>query len=179
MSDKTTSARERTQVRRSDREVSDIEAILDIVGRAKILRLGLFDGDYPYVVPLHYGYAFDDGKLVFYAHGAREGHKLDLIAANPHACVELDCDVELESGGDVACAYGSFYASVIGRGQAEVVADEQEKVRGLELLMRNQTGRDFEISPRMAAAVAVIKVSVGEFTAKAKAKASGDSRATS
>ncbi len=155
-------------MRRKDREITDINEILGIIDRADILRLGLFDGEYPYVVPLHYGYEFADGTLTFYMHGAREGHKLDLIKANGKACVELDCDAELISGGDVACAYGSSFASVIGRGTASIVTDEAEKIKGLKLLMKNQTGRSFEIDGRMAAAVAVIKVELDSFTAKAR-----------
>ena len=158
-------------MRRKDREITDIQQILNIISKAKILRLGLFDGEYPYVVPLHYGYEYADSRLVFYMHSAKEGHKLELIANNPHVCVELDCGVELISGGEVPCIYGSNFASVIGRGVAEIVNDENEKIKGLSLLMKNQTGRDFEINSQMAATVAVIKVTLTEFTAKAKPKA--------
>lgn len=158
-------------MRRKDREITDIDKILNITEKAKILRLGLFDKDYPYVVPLHYGYEFADSRLVFYMHSAKEGHKLELIASNPHVCVELDCDVELISGGEVPCMYGSSFASVIGRGVAEIVSDEQEKIKGLSLLMKHQTGRDFEINSQMAATVAVIRVTLKEFTAKSRPKA--------
>ncbi len=157
-------------MRRKDREITDINEILELVAKTDVLHLGLFDGDYPYVVPLHYGYESADGKLTFYMHGAREGHKLDLINANPNVCVELENDVELISGGDVACAYGSSYSSVIGRGTASVVTDDEEKIKGLKLLMENQTGHAFEIDARMAAAVAVIKVELDSFTAKARKK---------
>ncbi len=33
-------------MRRKDREVTDIQPILHIIEKAKILRLGLFDGEY-------------------------------------------------------------------------------------------------------------------------------------
>ena len=157
-------------MRRKDREITDLKEILRIVGKAKILHLGLFDGDHSYVVPLHYGYEYADGSLVFYMHSAREGHKLDLILACPAVCVELECDVGLIPGGEVPCRYGSSFASVIGRGHAEILADEQEKIRALALLMKNQTGRDFDMDASMAAAVEVIKVTVPEFTAKARMK---------
>ena len=153
-------------MRRKDREVTELNEILNIVDRAKILHLGLFDADYPYVVPLHYGYEYADGNLVFYLHCAGAGHKLDLIRANPKVCVELDCDVELMSGGEIPCRYGSAYASVIGRGCAQILSDDREKIRGLSLLMKNQTGREFVISPQMASAVEVIRVTVPEFSAK-------------
>lgn len=156
-------------MRRKDREITDINEILELVAKTDVLHLGLFDGEYPYVVPLHYGYEYADGTLTFYMHGAREGHKLDLINANPNVCVELENDVELIPG-DVACAYGSSFASVIGRGTASIVTDEEEKIKGLKLLMENQTGRAFEIDAGMAAAVAVIKVTTDNFTAKARRK---------
>ena len=155
-------------MRRKDREVTNIEDILRIVDRAKFLHLGIFDAVYPYIIPLHYGYEYVDGSLVFFLHSAKQGHKLDLIRANPNVCVELECDVELVSGGEVPCKYGAAFASVIGRGCAEIVSDELEKVRGLSLLMTNQTGQEFEISNQMASTVEVIKVAVPEFTAKSR-----------
>ena len=158
-------------MRRKDREITRIEDILSIVDRAKVLRLGLYDDNFPYIVPLHFGYEYAEGKLIFYMHSAKEGHKLDLIRRNQNVCIELDCDTELISGGDIPCSYSSSFASLIGRGLAEIVDDEQEKVRGLCLLMKNQTGREFEITPQMASAVAVIKVVVCDFSAKSKPKA--------
>ena len=158
-------------MRRKDREITKIEDILSIVDRAKVLRLGLFDDNFPYIVPLHFGYEYAEGKLIFYMHSAKEGHKLDLIRRNQNVCIELDCDTELIPGGDIPCSYSSSFASLIGRGLAEIVDDEQEKVRGLYLLMKNQTGREFEITTQMASAVAVIKVVVCDFSAKSKPKA--------
>lgn len=57
-------------MRRKDHEVTDINEILKIVDKAKILHLGLFDGEYPYIVPLHYGYEYKNGNLIFYMHCA-------------------------------------------------------------------------------------------------------------
>ena len=157
-------------MRRKDREVTNIDEILQIIERAKILHLGLFDSEYPYVLPLHYGYEYTGEGLVFYLHSAKEGHKLDLIRSNPHVCIEMECDVELVSGGEVPCRYGAAFASVIGRGRAAVIDDVQEKIKGLSLLMKNQTGQEFTINEKMASTAAVIKVVVDEFTAKSRPK---------
>ena len=43
----------------------------------------------PYIVPLHYGYEYTEGILIFYMHCAKEGHKLDLIRSNPNVCIEV------------------------------------------------------------------------------------------
>ena len=155
-------------MRRKDREVTNINEILQIIEKAKVLHLALFDADYPYIVPLHYGYEYTGESLIFYMHSAKEGHKLDLIRSNSNVCIEIESDVELISGGDVACKYGASFASVIGHGHAELVADVQEKIRGLSLLMKNQTGWEFMINDRMASTVEVIKVVISEFTAKSR-----------
>lgn len=155
-------------MRRKDREVTDINDILRIAEEAKILHLGLFDTDYPYIVPLHYGYEYVDGKLVFYMHCAKEGHKLDLIKKEPRVCATLECNVHPVSGGDCPCNYGSTFASVIARGVAAIVDSEQEKMHGLHLLMKNQTGRHFTIDEEMAKSVTVIKMASDSFTAKAR-----------
>ena len=155
-------------MRRKDREVTDQKEIEAILEEAKILHLGLYDEGYPYVVPLHYGYEFVEGKLTLWMHCAKEGHKLDLIRKDPHVCAQIDCRVEAVSGGDIPCKYGSLFASVIGRGTAEILEDEEEKIRGLQILMKYQTGRDFEFSPEMATGVEVIRIRIEELSAKAR-----------
>lgn len=157
-------------MRRKDREITDKNQIIEILDKSKIIHIALQDGEFPYVLPMHYGYELLDGKLVFYMHGALQGHKLDLIAANNKVGFELECDVELAPGGDIACKYGSYYASIIGKGIASIVDNADERIYGLKALMKNQTGRDFEINEDMAQAVAVIKVEVVDFSAKSRAK---------
>lgn len=155
-------------MRRTDRMVTDEAKILEILQKAKVVHVAFMDEDYPYLVPLHYGFEFVDGHLVFYMHGAKEGRKLDLIRKNNKVCVEAECNVEMISGGETACRYGSSYASVIGNGKAEIVENTEEKIHGLDLLMKNQTGREFPMTAQMAETVAVIKITVEEFTAKSR-----------
>ena len=111
-------------MRRADRQVTDPQEINQIIKTAKVLHLGLFDGNFPYVVPLHYGYEQENGVFVFFLHSAKDGHKLEQIRKNPHVCVELECEVSPIPGGDIPCRYGASFASVIGRGTAEIVGDE-------------------------------------------------------
>ncbi len=161
-------------MRRRDREVRDPHIINDIIGRARIVHLGLVDGVRPYVVPLHYGFELSETDsphadarcLTLWCHSAREGRKIDVIRANPTAFVQIDCDETLSSGGERACSYGASYASIMGDAQARVIEEPKEKVRGLTLLMRAQTGRDFTITEAMAASVAVIRIDVPHLSCK-------------
>lgn len=157
-------------MRRNDREVRDRAEIQRILEVAKVLRLGLTDGDYPYIVPLHYGYVYAGDVLRFYLHGAKEGKKLALAVSNPHAFVELDCEVETTGEGDIACVYGANYASLMARGEVTVVEDPEEKIAGLKRLMRAQTGRDFEITAQQAAGVAVFRFDAESYSVKERKK---------
>ena len=77
-------------MRRQDRMVTDIDEIKEILNSTRIIHLGMLDGDYPYVLPLHFGYEFIDEVLYIYVHGHYEGKKFDLIQGNPHVFIEID-----------------------------------------------------------------------------------------
>mgnify|MGYP002509065877 CR=1 FL=1 len=152
-------------ITRREREVTDLNEIKAILDKCMIVHLGLVDGDEPYVVPLNYGYTMDNGKLTLYMHGARTGYKLDLMRANPKVFFEMDCDVEPFEGKS-ACQYGTGYASVMGRGLAEIVEDVEEKKKALSILMKTQTGKDFEFTDKLVSVVSVFKINVLDYSAK-------------
>ena len=152
-------------ITRREREVTDMAEILGILDRAKIVHVGMIDGDSPYVVPMNYGYTMENGKLTLYLHGAREGRKLDILRKNPKVFIEIDTDI-VPFEGITACHYGVGYSSVMGEGYAEIIEDAEGKKAALTLLMKTQTGRDFTFDDRMVSVVTVIKLHVTEFTAK-------------
>ncbi len=155
---------------RREREVTDINEIINILDKSKVLHLGLVDGDEPYVVPMNYGYEFIDGNLVFYLHGARQGRKLDIIRANPKVFAELECDI-VPFEGDVACKYGITYASVMAKGKAVLIDDAEEKMHALTVLMKTQTGKNFEFNEKLVSVVSVIRIDIEKYTAKHRPKA--------
>ena len=155
-------------MRRKDREVTDREAIRAILDKAKVLHLAMIDNGRPYVVPLHYGYTLVDNGLTLYLHGAKEGRKLDVLRKNDRVAFVLETDVSPVSGGDIPCKYGEAYASVMGEGTAVLLDDPVQKIEALQILMKTQTGREFAFTPAMAESVAVIRVNVDSFTAKAR-----------
>ena len=154
-------------MRRQDRKVTDIEEIKGILNSTRIIHLGMMDGDYPYVGPLHFGYEVVDEILYIYVHGHHEGKKFDLIKANPHVFIEIDgSDEVLVSGGDIPCAYSSVYSSVMGRGEAIYLESIEEKTDGLRVLMNHQTNREFTFTEAMVNSVGVVQIKVLNYTAK-------------
>ena len=152
-------------ITRREREVTDPAQILDILNRAKIVHIGLVDGDEPYVVPMNYGFTMEEGKLTLYLHSALQGKKLDMMKANSKVFFELDCDWEPFEG-EKPCQYGLAYSSVMGRGEASLVEDVEEKMHAMTVLMKTQTGKDFSFNERLVSIVAVVRIDVSEFTAK-------------
>lgn len=152
-------------ITRREREVTNMDQIIAILDRAKIVHVGMIDGDMPYVVPMNYGYTMENGRLTLYLHGATVGRKLDVIRANPKVFIEIDTDI-VPFEGTYACQYGTCYSSVMGEGIAELVEDVEGKKEGLSILMKTQTGRDFDFVDKMVAGVTVIKIRVSDFTAK-------------
>lgn len=150
---------------RREREVTDTEEMRKILEESKVVHIGLCDGDQPYVVPMNYGYTFENGELVLYLHGAKEGYKYDVIRKNPKVSFEMECGV-VPFGGNIACQYGTAYASIIGKGKAEIIEDVEGKMKGLTILMKTQTGKDFVFDEKLVSIVKVIKITASEFTAK-------------
>ena len=146
-------------------QVTDPQQIQAILDTAKVLHLGLCVDNEPYVVPMNYGNTMEDGKLVLYLHCATQGKKLDMIRANPRVFFELDCD-RMPFEGDKPCQYGLVYSSVMGRGTARILEDTEEKIRAMTLLMKTQTGKDFDFTDRLVSIVSVIRIDVAEYTAK-------------
>lgn len=60
------------EMRRKDREVTELETVKEIIRQCDVLRLGLADGDYPYIVPMNFGWEEKEGAAVFLpARGSR------------------------------------------------------------------------------------------------------------
>lgn len=50
----------------------------------------------------------------------------------------MECDV-VPFQGKIACQYGTSYASVMGKGKAEILTDIEDKKKGLSIFMKTQT----------------------------------------
>ena len=148
-----------------ERQVTDENQIRAILDAGKVLHLGLAVDNEPYVVPMNYGYTWENGKMVVYLHSAVRGKKLDMIRANPNVFFEIDCDIQPFEG-VLPCQYGMVYSSVMGKGIATIVEDVEEKKQAMTVLMKTQTGKDFTFDDKLVSIVAVIRIDVAEYTAK-------------
>lgn len=153
-------------MRRKDREVTDNQKIKEIIDSCRCCRLGFYDSDEVYIVPLDFGYREQNGKRVFYFHSAKEGRKIDLITRTHAAAFELDTNHELVEG-ERACEYTSRYQSVIGTGRVTLVEGEKNKTEALESIMFHCTGKKgWEFPSAMVEKVCVFQLEVEKLSCK-------------
>ena len=131
-------------MRRADRMVESPEAIFDILSRCDTVRLGLNGGEYPYVVPMTFGAAVENGKITVYIHCAGQGRKWDILASDPRVCVEADLyyKVEKTEGGEITARY----ESVIGTGRAERLTEQRDKVEALKIILGHYKESGFPVT---------------------------------
>jgi len=148
-------------MRRKDKEISDESAIKSIIAKTHVCRLGMVNGNTPYIVPLCFGYHDN----ILYFHGALKGQKIDLIRKNPNVCFEFDRIAEpIES--EEACEWSMKYQSVIGFGKAVLIESSDEKREALSVIMAQYSDRLFQFPENMLKATAVIKVEIESMTGK-------------
>lgn len=153
-------------MRRKDREVTDESRIDGIIQRCSCCRLGFSDGGEVYIVPMNFGFVKRDGKRVFYFHSAKEGRKVELLKNGCDVGFEMDCGYELHPG-EAPCDCYAEFSSIIGTGRAEIVTGEDEKILGLQSLMKQAARKEnCEFRPEMLAAVCVFRLEIEKLSCK-------------
>jgi len=111
----------------------------------------------PYVIPMNFGYKDE----IFYFHGSSKGRKVDILKKRPDVCLSLSTDHELRYvNEEVACSWSMRYRSVLAFGKAEFVEDPDEKIRCLDIIMSQYSGKPFTYSMPAVKDVMVFRVRV-------------------
>lgn len=158
---------EMRKMRLQKREITDGKELREILDECEVVRIGTTDSDGMFVVPVNFGYEFqeDEMRLTLYIHGSKEGRKAEAFAFCPQVAVEMDCGHRLIRGAD-GCSYSYAYSSIMGNGTICQVTDEKEKFHGLSCLMNHLGGGKAPIRPESLGNVAVYRINVHTFTGK-------------
>lgn len=149
-------------MRRSDREITDYDDILDVVRRCDVCRIAMFDEEYPYIVPMNFGYTIEeDNSMVIYFHGAKEGKKHDLLSKNNHVGFEMDISRPYEKG-----SITMQYESVVGFGDMELILEESEKIYAHRAILNHYNDGGVEVSGEMIRNTCMLKLTVKHITGK-------------
>lgn len=154
-------------MRRKDREITDYETITKIIDECDIIRIGLADGEFPYIVPLNFAYKTNGNQMEFYVHGAMAGRKYELMNQNRKCSFEMDIPLQME------CIYEKKdvtmrYKCVMGTAQIDFLEGEEKQQAMDDILMnRYEETRNFEYNKGVVERTAVAKLTVLEMSAKA------------
>ena len=153
-------------MRRKDREVTDFGTILDIIDECNIIRIGLSDGEFPYIVPLNFAYNVSGKQIEFYVHGAMAGRKYELMSKNRKCSFEMDIPLEMDcmvEKKDVTMRY----KCVMGTADITFLEGEEKQNAIDNIIMdRYEETRNFDYNRKMVAVTAVAKLTVIDLTAK-------------
>ncbi|MCR4782212.1 MAG: pyridoxamine 5'-phosphate oxidase family protein [Lachnospiraceae bacterium] len=128
---------------RKDREVKDFKDMIAIVDKCNVLNLAMFDEDYPYVIPVSFGYEVIDEHLYLYIHGAVRGKKVDLLKKNNKVSFSMN---QFYGYDETRTGITTRYESVTGTGTATPAENSKEKAHGLKLLCAHCGYQNYDVS---------------------------------
>lgn len=148
-------------MRKKNLEIKNLSEIENIIRKSKICRLGFYDGLYPYIVPVCFGYK---NKTIFF-HSAAEGKKIDILKKNPNVCFEFDFPGRIKKSKD-HCTWDIDYKSVIGFGKARFIKDIDLKINALKIIIQHYTKDIPTFQKESLRNTAVIKIIINNMTGK-------------
>jgi nitroimidazol reductase NimA-like FMN-containing flavoprotein (pyridoxamine 5'-phosphate oxidase superfamily) len=152
-------------MRRTDREITDIREIEEIIRKSDVCRIALAVDNFPYMVTMNFGYSGSGSREIFF-HCAGTGKKLDMISKNNLVCFEFDTDHKLY-GGQKGCDWGMKFRSVVGYGNIEVITDHDEKIKAFDVIMDHYApGRKFIFDTDTVTEAKILKLTISEITGK-------------
>jgi nitroimidazol reductase NimA-like FMN-containing flavoprotein (pyridoxamine 5'-phosphate oxidase superfamily) len=152
-------------MRREKKEIRNRAAIDNLLNTCPVGRLGTIGKDgYPRIKPLNFVYL--DGTIFF--HSAKEGEKIDDINRDNRVIFEIDESLGYVKSDINPCSARFLYRSVMIKGRAVVVDDDNEKLLALKSLMKKYQpeGGYGEFLPEKLAITAVVRIGIEEISGK-------------
>ena len=146
-------------MRRKDREITERESIVDVLMRCNTVSIGFRGEEYPYVVPVSFGFVSVGETLSIYYHSANEGTKIEMVEKYPKVCVEGHI---FHGVADIT----THYESVIAYGTVEKVQGE-EAIAGLKAITEHYGYANYPVdSCESFPKTGVYKITVESITGK-------------
>lgn len=146
-----------------DQAITDQSQLNDIIKKSIVCRVAMCDGDWPYLVPMSFGY---DGKTLYF-HASKKGYKLDLLEKNPNVCFEFDVGTTVKTA-EKACKFDMCYKSIIGFGSASFIEDPAEKKEALNVIVSQyaDAGKEWPLPDKAVSGTLVFKIDIHQMTGK-------------
>ena len=149
------------KMRRKNKEITDHNLIEEILIKSEICRLGINTDDVPYIVPVNYGYKDN----VIYIHSAPKGRKIELLKKNNQVSFEIEYAHKVIREGE-SCDWTTEFISIMGVGTIEIVSDFENKIKGLDILMKQHGKEKNSYSENLVKSVVILKLTIKELAGK-------------
>ena len=149
-------------MRRNEKEITQRQEIDLVIHDCDVIHLALALHNEPYVVPLNFGY---DGRWI-YIHTAREGRKIDFIETNPRVCFALERRVRVMPHDTRPCKWSCAFESVIGNGVIAELQDLEQKINGLNQIMKHYSPESWAFDSKAVEATRVWRIEIQQVTGK-------------
>jgi hypothetical protein len=152
-------------MRHPERELKDQETIAAILRQVLVGRIATINlKGFPVIKPVNFLYL--DGKIYF--HSSMKGEKIEDIRRGSPICFEVDQPITYVIATKVACRANYYYRSIIVKGKASFVKDQDRKREILERMMEKyQPEGDYgEIPMEILKKTAVIEITVEKISGK-------------
>lgn len=150
-------------MRRADKKIESMDAVFEVIRKCQVCRIGLSKENRPYIVPVSFGY---DKEAIYFHTFADKGLKLEYIAANNEVCFEFEHKVEVVACNTKPCDWSFTYQSVIGFGRVEKLLGDEEKINGLQHIMKQYSRKEWNFKGIPLLAVSVWKIKIESMTGK-------------
>ncbi len=148
-------------MRNKEQEIKDQSQIEKIIKKASVCRLCLTDMEYPYIIPLCFGYK----NKILYFHSSPEGKKIELLNKNKKVSFEIDIPGKIIEK-KKHCNWEIEYESVIGYGTAEFVKSFEHKKAALNIILNQYSNPPFNTSDKNIHNTTIIKLNIINMTGK-------------
>lgn len=152
-------------MRREKKEIRNGAVIDKLLNICPVGRLGTIGKDgYPCIKPLNFVYL--DGTIYF--HSAKVGEKIDDIGRDSRVIFEIDEPIGYAKSGNNPCSAKYLYRSLMIKGRAAMVDDDEERLLALRSLLEKYQpeGGYGEFLPEKLTITAIIRIDIEEITGK-------------
>jgi hypothetical protein len=152
-------------MRRTKKEIQTRAVVDSLLNTCPVGRLGTIGNDgYPRIKPLNFVYL--NGKIYF--HSAKEGEKIDDILRDSRVILEIDEPIGYVKSGNNPCSAKYLYRSLMIKGRAAIVDDNEERLLALRSLMEKYQpeGGYGEFLPEKLNITVVVRIDIEEITGK-------------
>lgn len=149
------------EMRRDDREITDITEIDEILRTSRVMYIALADDGMPFMVPVFYAW---DGSALYF-HSAKAGAKIDIINKNNNLCFAISTDHGVIES-DVICNFEARHRTVIGFGKAVFIEQEQPKIAALNLIVARFSDQAWHYPAENLRATRVLRIDITSMKGK-------------